>query len=86
MNASLLPVFVLAVPLVVVAVTGRFAHIAVAGAALAFVAALAAVAAEARTFGEIFATMLLALVGVFFWTAGAAVGWLSWERRHREDT
>jgi hypothetical protein len=80
-----LPVFVLAVPLVVVAVTGRFRQVTFAGAGLAGVGAVALFAFSGHGFADALASLALALLGMLFWTAGAAVGWLSWERRQRES-
>lgn len=81
-----LPVLVLAVPLVVVALTGRFVQVAVAGAALGCFGMLALFVFSDHSFADLFAAVALGMLGTLFWIAGASVGWLSWERRQREST
>jgi len=82
---AFLPVFAVAMPLVVVAVTGRFVQVAKAGAALAAVGALVYFVAGGHSLADLVVAVALATVGLFLWCVGAAVGWLNWERRHGES-
>jgi len=79
---ALLPVFAVAVPLVVVGVTGRFVPVLQAGTVLAVVGAVVLFAAGRTTF---WTALALGILAVFLWAVGAAVGWLEWERRQRQS-